>query len=71
MIRSVVNILSHFDESDFKDYKAELWESKFYNNTIVIYYGDLYIAIEDIFAITALDKKVKLNDMTYFKVWTV
>ncbi len=68
MIRSVVNILSHFDETDFKDYKAELWESKFYNNTIVIYYGDLYIAIEDIFTIAVLGKKVKKNDMKYFNL---
>lgn len=71
MIRSVVNILSHFDENEFKDFSIDLWKSKFYNNTIVIYYGDLYIAIEDIFAIATLDKKVKLNDMTYFKVWAV
>ena len=66
MIRSVVNILSHFDENEFKDFSIDLWKSKFYNNTIVIHYGDLYITIEDVFAIAALGKKVKKNNMKYF-----
>ena len=66
MNNEVPHILSFFDESDFKDFDMELWESKYYSGTIVIYYDNKYISIEKIFAIAASGKKVKLFDMKNF-----
>lgn len=66
MNNEVPHILSYFDESDFKDFDMELWKSKYYSGTIVIYYDSKYISIETIFSIAARGKKVKLTDMKNF-----
>ena len=42
------------------------WKSKFYGNTLVMYFDDQYITIEDIFAIAANGKKVQITDMKSF-----
>lgn len=42
------------------------WKSKFYGGTLIMYFGDKYIAVEDIFAIAANSKKVQINDMKSF-----
>ena len=44
----------------------EDWKSKFYGNTIVMYFGDKYISVEDIFVIAANNKKVQITDMKSF-----
>lgn len=66
MINEVTHILSHFDKSDFGDFDKELWKSRFYGDTIVMYYGEKYIPIETIFAIASTGKCVKLSDMKNF-----
>lgn len=66
MINEVVHIMSHFDKSDFKDFDMTLWKTKFYGGTIVVYYGDMYIPIEKIFAIAANNKKVQIADLKSF-----
>ena len=66
MNNEVPHILSYFDESDFKDFDMELWKSRFYGDTLVMYFGDKYIAVEDIFAIAANGKKVQINDIKNF-----
>lgn len=66
MNNEVPHILSFFDDSDFKDFDMELWKSKYYSGTIVIYYDNKYISIEKIFTITASGKKVQLTDMKNF-----
>lgn len=42
------------------------WKSKFYGNTLVMYFDDQYITIEDIFSIAANNKKVQITDMKSF-----
>ena len=42
------------------------WKSKFYGNTLVMYFDDQYITIEDIFAIAVNGKKVQITDMKSF-----
>lgn len=66
MINEVVHIMSHFDKSNFKDFDMTLWKSKFYGGTIVVYYDDMYIPIEKIFAIAANNKKVQIADLKSF-----
>lgn len=66
MINEVTHILSHFDKSDFGDFDRELWKSRFYGDTIVMYYDNRYIPIETIFDIAASGKCVKLSDMKTF-----
>lgn len=66
MINEVVHIMSHFDKSDFKDFDMTLWKSKFYVGTIVVYYDDMYISIENIFAIASNGKKVQIADLKSF-----
>ncbi len=66
MINEVVHIMSHFDKSDFKDFDMTLWKSKFYGDTIVVYYDDMYISIENIFAIASNGKKVQIADLKSF-----
>ena len=58
--------MSHFDKSDFKDFDMTLWKSKFYGDTIVVYYDDMYISIENIFAIASNGKKVQIADLKSF-----
>ena len=66
MINEVTHILSHFDKTDFKDFDRELWKSRYYGDTIVMYYEDKYIPIETIFDIAASGKCVKLSDIKKF-----
>ncbi len=66
MSKEIVHIMSHFDKSDFKDFDMALWKTKFYGDTIVVYYGDMYIPIEKIFAIAANNKKVQIVDLKSF-----
>jgi hypothetical protein len=66
MIKEIVHIISHFDKSDFKDVDMTLWKTKFYGGTIVVYYDDMYISIENIFAIAANSKKVQIADLKSF-----
>ena len=58
----VPHILSNFTDT----LSQENWKSKFYGGTLVMYFGDKYIPIEDIFAIKAKGKKVQINDMKIF-----
>ena len=58
----VPHILSNFADT----LNQEDWKSKFYGGTLVMYFGDKYIPIEDIFAIAAKGKKVQINDMKNF-----
>lgn len=58
----VPHILSNFTDT----LSQENWKSKFYGGTLVMYFGDKYISIEDIFAIKANGKKVQINDMKNF-----
>ena len=62
----IVHILSHFDSSDFKDHDIELWKSKYYNDTIVLFYDDMYITMEKVMYIANNGKKVKMSDMSKF-----
>jgi hypothetical protein len=58
----VPHILSNFTDT----LSQENWKSKFYGGTLVMYFGDKYISIEDIFTIKAKGKKVQINDMKNF-----
>ena len=58
----VPHILSNFADT----LNQEDWKSKFYGGTLVMYFGDKYIPIEDIFAIAVKGKKVQINDMKNF-----
>ena len=58
----VPHILSNFADT----LNQEDWKSKFYGGTLVMYFGDKYISIEDIFAIAVKGKKVQINDMKNF-----
>ena len=58
----VPHILSNFADT----LNQEDWKSKFYSGTLVMYFGDKYIPIEDIFAIAVKGKKVQINDMKNF-----
>ena len=62
MIKEVTHILSNFSDA----LSQEDWKSKFYGDTLVMYFGDKYITVEDIFAIAANGKKVQINDMKSF-----
>ena len=62
MNNDVQHIRSNFSDT----LSQENWKSKFYGDTLVMYFGDKYIAVEDIFAIAANGKKVQINDMKSF-----
>lgn len=62
MNNDVQHIRSNFSDT----LNQEDWKSKFYGDTLVMYFGDKYIAVEDIFAIAANGKKVQINDMKSF-----
>ena len=62
MNNDVQHIRSNFSDT----LNQEDWKSKFYSNTLVMYFDDKYIAVEDIFAIAANGKKVQINDMKSF-----
>lgn len=62
MNNNVQHIRSKFSDT----LNQEDWKSKFYGNTIVMYFGDKYISVEDIFVIAANNKKVQITDMNSF-----
>ena len=44
----------------------EVWKCKFNGGTLIMYFNDKYITIEDIFAIAANGKKVEATDLKKF-----
>ena len=64
MTRNIENILSKFDESDFKDIPKNEWKSKFEYSNLILFYGDYFITVDTVFKIYNSGRKVKLSDMS-------
>lgn len=62
MNNEVQHIMSNFLDA----LNQEDWKSKFYGGTLVMYFGDKYIPVEDIFAIVSKGKKVEATDLKKF-----
>jgi hypothetical protein len=62
MNKDVTHIRSCFSDT----LNQEDWKSKFYGGTLVMYFDDKYIEIEDIFAIVSKGKKVEVTDLKKF-----
>lgn len=61
-MNDIIHITFNFSD----DLKQKDWKSKFYGATIVMYFDDKYITLEDIFSIAASNKKVQFTNMKTF-----
>lgn len=62
MDRNVPHIRSCFSDT----LSQEVWKCKFHGGTLIMYFDDKYIIIEDIFAIVSKGKKVEVTDLKKF-----
>jgi hypothetical protein len=61
-MNDIIHITSNFSD----DLRQKDWKSKFYGDTIVMYFDDKYITLEDIFSIAVNNKKVQFTNMKSF-----
>lgn len=61
-MNDIIHITSNFSDG----LKQKDWKSKFYGGTIVMYFDDKYITLEDIFSIAVNNKKVQFTNMKSF-----